>query len=225
MNLLGIDIKIIEFLEKLTKRESSQTVFNQYKSPFQHNNLFIYLNQAQINGADILFLGEAAGYKGCRITGVPFSANYNIKNSKCFSQLRKSLFLGQIDEKRESTSTIFHEFINKKPSIYNKIVVWNVFPFHSYDSGNHNSNRTPSHQELVEGQDFILDLFKIFKFKQYYPIGASAETCLTEMRVNNIIPPFEFFRIRHPSHGGKVDFIKGMKRIFNIREKIQIKLV
>ena len=224
MNLIKIDIRIAEFIAKITNRETTDNVFNQYSNPIQHNNLFFYLNQALQNKVEILLLGEATGFNGCRNSGIPFTATYNVKKSRHFRNLRSSIFLQELKEKREQTSTIFHDFLNKNPDIFKKIVLWNVVPFHPHELTGLETNRTPNKQEIAEGREYLLDLFQIFGFKQYYPIGNIADDSLKELKAENSIIPFDFFKIRHPSHGGKADFIKGMRKIFNIKVKIQTKL-
>ncbi len=71
----------IKLFELLSKRQNSQTVFNQYSNEKILNNLGLYLDFFFKLNNNILLIGEAPGYNGCRITGIPFTSGSVIQNS------------------------------------------------------------------------------------------------------------------------------------------------
>lgn len=88
-------------------------------------------------------------------------------------------------------------------------LLWNAYPFHPFKNGNQNSNRTPNASELQLGKLYIQQLLKEFNnISCIVAIGKKAEKSLNNMNLNINIKA-----VRHPSNGGKNDFISGMYNI------------
>jgi hypothetical protein len=69
---------INNFIEELASFKSSSNLFNQYSyelnaNSIRRNNLFLYLQKMANLKPKMLLVGEASGYRGCRLTGVPFT--------------------------------------------------------------------------------------------------------------------------------------------------------
>lgn len=191
-----------KLLNSLSKRKSSHTVFNQYQDKNILNNLKLYLKYLLKNKPDILIIGEAPGYKGCGITGIPFSSGRFIKESKhkIFKEIRGQIKLKQVVS--ENTAKILWSFIGNKPAP----ILWNAFPFHPHKKRNLNTNRKPTQSEIKEGEKYLLMIYELFKPKKICALGRVGEATLKK-----IFPNKEIVYIRHPSHGGKREFIKGME--------------
>ncbi|UCG25887.1 MAG: hypothetical protein JSW55_07845, partial [Chloroflexota bacterium] len=73
-----------DFLARLATTRFDGPVFNQYASNLsgeaaqanavRRANLRLYLSQIAAAGPALLLVGEAPGYRGCRLTGVPFTS-------------------------------------------------------------------------------------------------------------------------------------------------------
>ena len=195
-------------INELRKRTSSNTVFNPYQNEKVANNLQLYFEYLYKNNQNnILFIGEAPGYKGCRITGIPFTSGELFTNSeiKIFKDLKDEIFLEKIES--ENTATIIWNYLKNKDNLP---IFWNSFPYHPFNIDNPKSNRAPNNEEIEEGKFYIEELVKIFNPKIIASIGRKGEKILKDMYPNNNIK-----YIRHPSYGGKTDFIKGMDEIYN----------
>ncbi len=193
-------------IDKLKYRNSTKNTFNPYQNDKVAKNLKLYFeylyNRKQ---TDVLLIGEAPGYAGCRITGIPFTSGELIRNSNIdiLKILNPNIFLDKIES--EKTATIVWDYLKNK----NKLpIFWNSFPFHPFNIGDESSNRAPSDEEIDEGKFYIQELVKIFKPKTIASIGRKGEKIL-----KNIYPNEHIQYIRHPSYGGKLDFISGMDRI------------
>jgi uracil-DNA glycosylase len=108
--------------------------FNQYASaPHLRERLGSYL--ASRRGAAILLVGEAAGYRGARVSGIPFTSE------------RQLTGWGPA----EASATIVHRALHEL-GLEEDVLLWNVVPTHP---GTPTSNRRPSRAEIAAGLPFL----------------------------------------------------------------------
>ncbi len=195
------------FFKKLTRRSSGSGVFNPYKNEFILNNLKHYLEYLYDNKYnEVLLIGEALGFSGGRLTGLPFSSGELIMHSdyEIFKDLRSKMEIEVVEGER--TASMIWETLSQ----YNTVpIFWNAFPFHPYQKRKPKSNRAPTQKELQEGRFYIEELVKIFEPKMIASIGRKGQSALQQ-----IYPDREVTYIRHPSYGGKRDFIEGIEKLF-----------
>ncbi|HHX8477750.1 TPA: uracil-DNA glycosylase family protein, partial [Vibrio diabolicus] len=196
--------KIEVFLNKLIAFEDSETVFNPYKDENAVNNLREYLSLFLSDVGNVhMLVGEAPGYLGCRITGIPFTSSEQLASTEhpVLLQIKDKLRFASIQS--ENTANFMWEVLGERNHIP---LLWNSFPFHPYNKGNPKSNRAPNASELIIGREFLEDLYEIFSPSKIASIGRKGEKAL---RI--AFPDSEIQYIRHPSYGGKSDFIMGMQ--------------
>jgi len=194
------------FFKRLQRRASRDQAFNPYKDPHLLNNLKLYLEYLyELDQNHILLIGEAPGYKGCRLTGIPFSSCELIQNSqhRLFKDLADKIVLKE--HASENTAGMVWEQLEDKNIIP---IFWNAFPFHPFTKGKQSSNRAPSAKEVEEGQWYIKELIKIFEPRTIAAIGRKGELALTKLNLKT-----EIKYIRHPSYGGKSDFIEHINEV------------
>lgn len=196
-----------DLLVYLSERESSEIVFNQYQDEEIRNNLKLYLNYLVQNKHNVLLIGEAPGYRGCRLTGIPFASGVVIRNAKhkIFKEIGSEIKLCQVVS--ENTATILWDFLGNDRPVP---ILWNAFPFHPHERGIPESNRKPDVQELAEGKKYLKIVYDIFKPKKLCSLGRVGEITLREL-----FPTEEIIYIRHPSRGGKKNFVNGMLKIYD----------
>ncbi|WP_297209384.1 MULTISPECIES: uracil-DNA glycosylase [Thermodesulfovibrio] len=197
-------------LDSLSRRKSSNTVFNQYQDKNILNNLRLYLEYLIKNNSKILLIGEAPGYRGCRLTGIPLTSGKVIINFqrkiKIFKEIGNEIKLHQIVS--ENTATIFWNFL----ASYNKPVpiLWNAFPFHPHKKEMPESNRKPNRSEIEEGKEYLKIIYDLFKPEKLCSLG-----CVGERVLNELFPYKNIIYIRHPSYGGKEKFINGILKLYD----------
>ena len=142
----AIQRKLKIFVNSLQSYSSSNSIHNAYLDDDCRVNLLRYLSLIHDNFSGNLLVGEAPGYKGCALTGIPFTSEDSISNKmhNIFSQ--GFLLKGT---QSEPTSTIIWNFFkgHKKLPIF-----WNAFPFHPYGKSV-KSNRCPANDEVKYGFD------------------------------------------------------------------------
>ncbi|MDR9497655.1 MAG: uracil-DNA glycosylase [Hydrogenovibrio sp.] len=196
--------KIDRFLEKLAAYEHSETVHNPYKDENTVNNLREYLGLFMTEDKQVnMLVGEAPGYLGCRITGIPFTSSEQLATTThpILSKIKQKLKFSSIQS--EKTANFMWDLLADKKKIP---LLWNSFPFHPHNAGNPKSNRKPNVAEIDDGIEFLVELCGIFKPAKVASIGREGEKALKAT-----FPEREILYIRHPSYGGKTDFIAGMK--------------
>ena len=200
--------EIDELIRVLTKQEDSPQLENQYlgESPearIRRQNLRRYLLQMQARKPGILLLGEAAGYKGCGITGIPFTSERVMASNPFFKDAEFQCLHADAALVSEISATIVWGVLDKCQVLP---LLWNIFPFHPHRTGNKQSNRTPDRDELEKGVFYVQLLLRIFPVKKIVALGRKAESKLRDLGLE---PDY----VRHPANGGKRRFEKGIKNI------------
>lgn len=197
-----IHLMIDRFVDKLAKSEPrSKDYVNFYREPSLRQNLSIYLSLMYAQSPSLLLVGEAPGYRGGRLTGIPFTSSRIVKTHPFFTQGTRR-FLIDSNQSEQSATIVWETFatLDMVP------LCWNAFPFHPHRPGNTQSNRPPKAGELAFGRPFIEDLIQIFQPRTISAVGRKAEKQLQQLDL-----PHTY--LRHPSRGGKKAFVNGLKEL------------
>lgn len=201
---------IKEFVQDLQQIKSTKLFANPYQDPVLANNLYLYLMAMKREKPSLLLVGEAPGYKGCKLTGIPFSSGMIYQDHERFhhpflKKLSKKIEINEIDS--ENSATMVWEYLSEKDITP---IFWNSFPFHPHIKDDENSNRAPTAKEIALGIEYLQRIKKIYKPKIIAGVGGKGSTS-----ARKAFPDEEIISIRHPSFGGKRDFINGMNDIIN----------
>jgi len=202
---------IDDFVLQLSKKRNTLTVSNPYLDPALANNLKIYLNAIyQLPDKPILLVGEALGFKGGKLTGIPFSSGqvFDRFDHPFLQQIRKNITLNNIES--ENTATIVWEYLTKRQITP---LCWNAFPFHPHPKGYKLKNRAPSTKEIASGARYLKSLHSIFQIDTIIGVGNKGKYC-----AKKAFPDKEILSVRHPSYGGKSDFIQGLDRFLAVAD-------
>jgi hypothetical protein len=128
--------------------------FNQYAAaPHLRERLSAYL--ASRAHAAVVLVGEAAGYRGARISGIPFTSERQLTGSG----------------PAEATATIVHHVLDEL-GLADEVLLWNVVPTHP---GTGTSNRRPTRTEVDAGRSFLGELLAR---RRVVPVGRVAHAVL-----------------------------------------------
>ena len=126
----------LELVERLAGAEIGET-FNQYaESASLRKRLRDYLGAYA--HARVVLVGEAAGYRGARVSGIPFTSERQLTGSG----------------PAEATATIVHRVLAAL-GVEDDVLLWNVVPTHP---GSETSNRRPTRAEVEEAAPFLAEL-------------------------------------------------------------------
>jgi uracil-DNA glycosylase len=128
-----------ELVRRLAAARIGQT-FNQYRGSAERRaRLCQYLRRRQ--AAPILLVGEAAGYRGARLSGLPFTSERQLTGSG----------------PAEATATIVQRVLTEL-ALEERVLLWNVVPTHPHRPGEPASNRPPTHAEVEAALPFLEEL-------------------------------------------------------------------
>jgi uracil-DNA glycosylase len=147
-----VRIVISGFIERLSAAGIGAT-FNFYRegerAALLRERLAAYLERQA--GADVLLVGEAPGYRGTRVSGIPLTSERQLTGSG----------------PGEATATVVHRALEEL-GVARDVLLWNLVPTHP---GDERSNRRPSRSEIEAGKPFALELAR---GRRIVPVGRLA---------------------------------------------------
>ena len=197
---------INDFVLRLSKKRNTSVLKNPYLNPALANNLKVYLNAVdQLGSTPVLLVGEALGFKGGGLTGVPFSSGQIFERFEhlFLEQIRPELVIETVES--ENTATIVWEYLTEKQITP---LCWNAFPFHPHPKGNRFKNRAPTAAEMKSGLRYLKALQALFDVETIIGVGNKGAQC-----AKKAFPDRRVLAVRHPSYGGKRDFVQGLDEI------------
>ncbi len=130
------------FVEELAA-ERIGTTFNFYRdgagAGLRRDRLAAYLEAR--SRARLLLVGEAAGYRGARVSGIPFTSERQLTGRA----------------PGEATATIVHRVL-RELGIAEDVLLWNVVPTHPHRPGRPETNRPPTCAEVEASAPFLAEL-------------------------------------------------------------------
>jgi uracil-DNA glycosylase len=123
----------LELVDRLARARIGET-YNQYcASAVLRDRLRRYLETR--SEARVVLVGEAAGYRGARVSGIPFTSDRQLTGSG----------------PAEASATIVHRVLSRL-GVEEDVLLWNVVPTHP---GTESSNRPPRRDEVEAAAPFL----------------------------------------------------------------------
>jgi uracil-DNA glycosylase len=224
--------KSVEQFIRMLKKSPSGAVFNPWwqvdkKNDFRRNaprirrkQLRAYLRK-RLGKARLVIIGEALGYRGGHFSGIPMTSerillekkkDAGIQSNEVFSGItprRTSKSQKSRDGFSEPTATIVWSTLLKLGLPAEQFVLWNAFPWHSFDPrAGLLSNRTPTQAERCAGISVLEAFLDLFPCDEFVALGRVAAEQLNELDVSA-------HYVRHPASGGAKLFRQQIARVAN----------
>jgi uracil-DNA glycosylase len=174
----------------------------------RRHNLELYLGEMLSRTPKVLLLGEAPGFRGMRITGVPFTNRTMFDGpansfglfgpGKGYALPAEAALVAS-----EPTATVMWEVLAELDFLP---LLWSACPWHTHVPGRPQSNRTPTAAEAGLGTPFWQALMELFGIATVVAVGNVARRSLLRTGVD---AP----KVRHPSHGGRSGFKRGLEEL------------
>jgi len=174
----------------------------------RRRNLQLYLQEMLERRPKVLLLGEAPGYRGMTVTGVPFTNPAMLESrSNAFGLFGPGKGYtsppGTPLVAAEPTATVMWQVLAELDFLP---LLWSAYPLHPHLPDRPLSNRTPTAAEISTGQPLWLALAELFRVQTVVAVGnvayRSVRACGRQAT-----------KIRHPAHGGKAKFRLGLQEL------------
>lgn len=174
----------------------------------RRRNLAIYLQEMRERSPKVLLLGEAPGFRGMRLTGVPFTNRTIMEGpANAFGLFGpgKGYVLppDAAGVAAEPTATVMWDVLAELGFLP---LLWSACPWHTHVPGKPLSNRTPNASEAALGTPFWQALAAEFAIETVVAVGNVAHHSLQRSGL-------DVTKIRHPAHGGRSGFKRGLEEL------------
>ena len=159
-------------------------------------NLRYYFEQRR--QADVIAVGEAAGYQGMRWSGIAFTSEFDLL--RWGEPYRRSSRRAR--PWKEPSGTIVHGVLEELGA-ERRVILWNTVPTHPHVPRKPLSNRLPTREEIIQGLVYARRLIGIVNPRLVVGVGRIATQALDERAVY----------VRHPAQSGATAFRAGMRAI------------
>jgi uracil-DNA glycosylase len=133
-------------MERLVERLAGARIgatFNFYRegrgAQVRRRRLAAYLSERR--AAPILLVGEAAGYRGARVSGIPFTSERQVSGR------------GPSEASATTVQRVLAEL-----GLGDDVVLWNLVPTHPHRPAEPLSNRPPTRAEIAAARPFLDEL-------------------------------------------------------------------
>lgn len=152
----------------------------------------------------LILCGEAPGYQGCRHSGVAFTSERLLLEGAIprISAPRERLTSRRLPYSEPSATIVWKTL--KRLELENDTILWNALQLHPFKGNDHQTNRTPTDAELMQGAPALRRLVGAFPRAKVVAIGRKAELLMQTMGVTPVA------QVRHPANGGATAFWQGL---------------
>ncbi|HTW74075.1 MAG TPA: uracil-DNA glycosylase [Steroidobacteraceae bacterium] len=167
-----------------------------------------------VSAAQIL-IGEASGYQGGHISGIPFTSERLLMSGMVprVSCAGRRLSARHIPWSEPSATVVWSTL--QALGIAATTILWNAFPWHPHRAGNLQSNRTPTRAERTQGLAALAALLRASPGARLFAVGRHAQLALQTIGCDSASPDGASAGavvLRHPSMGGASEFREGLRR-------------
>jgi hypothetical protein len=91
------------------------------------------------------------------------------------------------------------------------IFLWNVFPFHPYETNDPFTNRSHNSNERIVGEELLSELIGILNPRRLVALGNNAAGTVARLAGKR-----DVIHVRHPSYGGQREFMAQIQILYGV---------
>lgn len=156
-------------------------------------------------GLRLVLIGEAAGYQGCRISGIPFTSEALLIDGSIPGIAATPRLSTRARPWSEPSARVVWRTLHEQ-QLADHTFLWNAYPLHPHAPDQPHSNRTPTRAELAAGETVLAALRAALPDAVLAAVGNKSSEALT--RLGHAHVP-----LRHPAYGGVTEFVAGIGRL------------
>lgn len=155
--------------------------------------------------ARYVLVGEASGYQGCKVSGVPFTSERLILEGRIPRvSTGHPRLTSRLRPWSEPSASIVWNTLHAL-DIADQTILWNAFPWHPHKPKLPHSNRTPTQTERKAGLPVLGELLGLYPSAMVFAVGQKAEVSLRDLGITHTA-------LRHPAYGGATDFSRKLRQ-------------
>lgn len=191
----------------LFQERSTEILFNQYgdvnadadianANHIRCENLKRYLGSFS-ERPEVVMVGEAPGWRGCRFSGVPFTCEAQLLH---LAAVHMPFHGAQSSNRREPYTEVTAErFWAVVGPFHPRVFAWNCVPFHPHTIGRPLTNRAPTPQERDDNSHVLQTLLALLDPQLVIAVGRQAEQALQALQI-------QMAYVAHPARGNFARF-------------------
>ena len=156
-------------------------------------------------GLRLVLIGEAAGYQGCRISGIPFTSEALLIDGSIPGIAATPRLSTRARPWSEPSARVVWRTLYEQ-RLADTTFLWNAFPLHPHEAGKPHSNRTPTRAELTAGESVLAALRSALPDAVLAAVGNKSSEALSRLGHPHVA-------LRHPAYGGVTEFVAGVERL------------
>lgn len=165
----------------------------------RRRNLELTLRRAA-GGVDEIWFALEPGHRGARRTGLAMTDDRRLAQHAEYWSIEGVARATKSGPETEATAGIVWGALKRKSA---SAFLWNAFPLHSHQPNKPLSNRRHTSSEREACGGITLAIMDLLKPKRVFALGREAEIAAIALGITAKY-------VRHPSFGGKTEFLKGI---------------
>lgn len=155
--------------------------------------------EAAASGVDELWIALEPGHRGARRTGLAMTDDRRLSQHAAHWSIDVRRATNDGPESEQTAGIVWGALQQRS----GRVLLWNVFPLHCHEAGRPLSNRRHKSHERAACADLTASIIAMVNPARIVAIGREAHAAMAG-------GGFDSVAVRHPSYGGKADFLSGV---------------
>lgn len=156
--------------------------------------------EAAASGVDELWIALEPGHRGARRTGLAMTDDQRLSQHAAHWSIDVRRATKDGPESEQTAGIVWGALQHRR----GRVLLWNVFPLHCHEAGRPLSNRRHKSYERAACAALTASIVAMVNPARIVAIGREAQAAMAAGGFSSV-------GVRHPSYGGKADFLSGVR--------------